>query len=246
MSGTSTVNFPALPGGSTTQLQYNNAGAFGGVSGWTTNGSTTLVGGASTTLSVGAGTAITSSGPGGALTSAAYTAIGTSGATIPLLSTSNVWTTTNEFQGNLRVDGQLLFSTGSILARQTNTLTWLQNSAGTAITSLQSSKLGVTKTGNYTVVALDNDIWFDNIGAAGEVDFTLPTAVRDLEVGFIVKAAQTVKIIAGASTTIAIATSVSAAAGNITANAAYSAVRLRAISTTEWVAVSSTGSWTVT
>lgn len=31
------------PGGSTTQVQYNNAGAFGGISGLTTNGSTTLV-----------------------------------------------------------------------------------------------------------------------------------------------------------------------------------------------------------
>lgn len=32
------------PGGSTTQLQYNNAGAFGGISGWTTNGTTTITG----------------------------------------------------------------------------------------------------------------------------------------------------------------------------------------------------------
>ncbi len=44
------------PGGSTTQLQYNNAGAFGGTSGWTTNGTTALTGGASTTLAVGGAT----------------------------------------------------------------------------------------------------------------------------------------------------------------------------------------------
>lgn len=43
-------------GGSTTQLQYNNAGVFGGVSGWTTNGSTALTGGASTTLALGGAT----------------------------------------------------------------------------------------------------------------------------------------------------------------------------------------------
>lgn len=46
----------SAPGGSTTQLQYNNAGAFGGISGWITNGTTTLTGGASTTLSVGGAT----------------------------------------------------------------------------------------------------------------------------------------------------------------------------------------------
>lgn len=37
-------------------LQYNAAGAFGCVSGWTTNGSTTLTGGAGTTLTIGAAT----------------------------------------------------------------------------------------------------------------------------------------------------------------------------------------------
>lgn len=32
------------PGGSNTQLQYNNSGAFGGISGWTTNGTTDVTG----------------------------------------------------------------------------------------------------------------------------------------------------------------------------------------------------------
>lgn len=32
------------PGGSNTQIQYNNAGAFGGISGWTTNGTDTITG----------------------------------------------------------------------------------------------------------------------------------------------------------------------------------------------------------
>lgn len=42
------------PGGSTTQLQYNNAGAFGGISGWTTNGTTTITGGGSSILDLSA------------------------------------------------------------------------------------------------------------------------------------------------------------------------------------------------
>lgn len=69
------------PGGSNTQLQYNNAGAFGGISGYTTNGTTTLAGAAGTTLTVGGGTALTSTGPGGALTALAYTSPGTGVAT---------------------------------------------------------------------------------------------------------------------------------------------------------------------
>lgn len=47
---------PVTPGGSSGQVQYNNAGAFGGISGWSTNGSTALTGGASTTLAIGGAT----------------------------------------------------------------------------------------------------------------------------------------------------------------------------------------------
>ena len=47
----------ATPGGSTTQLQYNNAGAFGGISGVTTDGTRIT---ASTTIGVGAATPSTS------------------------------------------------------------------------------------------------------------------------------------------------------------------------------------------
>jgi hypothetical protein len=47
----------ATPGGSTTQLQYNNAGAFGGISGVTTDGTRMT---ASTTIGVGAATPSTS------------------------------------------------------------------------------------------------------------------------------------------------------------------------------------------
>lgn len=104
----------------------------------------------------------------------------------------------------------------------------------------------VSKTGNYSVLALDTGTQFDNIGASGEVDFTLPTAAIGLKYGFIVKAAQVLKIIAGSSTIIAIGSSISASAGNIQANVAYASVQIEAISTTEWVATAVTGSWTVT
>lgn len=45
-AGTS-CNPTAAPGGSNTQLLYNAAGSQGGISGWTTNGTTTIAGGAS-------------------------------------------------------------------------------------------------------------------------------------------------------------------------------------------------------
>ena len=44
----------STPGGSNTQLQYNNSSAFGGVSGWTTNGTTTMTGGATSVLNLSA------------------------------------------------------------------------------------------------------------------------------------------------------------------------------------------------
>ena len=47
----------ATPGGSTTQVQYNNAGAFGGISGVTTDGTRMT---ASTTIGIGAATPSTS------------------------------------------------------------------------------------------------------------------------------------------------------------------------------------------
>lgn len=103
-----------------------------------------------------------------------------------------------------------------------------------------------SKTANYTVLSTDSNTQFDNTGAAGEVDFTLPTAASGLRYGFTVKANQVLKVIAGASTTISIGATSSASAGNISANTKYAHVELEAISTTEWVAFSSTGTWTVT
>ncbi len=46
----------ASPGGSDTQMQYNNAGSLGGVTSWTTNGTTTFSGADNAVLSLGTGT----------------------------------------------------------------------------------------------------------------------------------------------------------------------------------------------
>jgi hypothetical protein len=106
--------------------------------------------------------------------------------------------------------------------------------------------LRASKTANYTVLAADAGTQFDNIGAAGEVDFTLPAAAAGLRYGFTCAVNQTLKIIAGASTTIANGATISAAAGNASANAKYAHLELEAVSATEWVANCATGTWTIT
>lgn len=121
----------------------------------------------------------------------------------------------------------------------------LTDGAGNLVSTGISTR--ASKTSNYPITAADTGTQFDNAGAGGEVDFTLPTASKGLHYGFIVAAAQTLKVIAGTGATIAIGASISASAGNISANAKYAAVQLEAISATEWVATSgAAGTWTVT
>ena len=93
--------------------------------------------------------------------------------------------------------------------------------------------------------ANDTNTDFDNTGASGEVDFTLPAYAAGLRYCFMVTAAQTLKVIAPASAKIAIGTTNSAAAGNIAASAVYSTACLVATSVpNQWVTKSTTGSWT--
>lgn len=104
----------------------------------------------------------------------------------------------------------------------------------------------VAKTSNYSLTYTDANTPFTNTGASGAVNFTLPTAFAGLEYDFYIDAAQTFTITAGASTSIRIAGSNSAAAGNISASTIGNSVKLKAISATQWVAMSHEGTWTVT
>lgn len=124
----------------------------------------------------------------------------------------------------------------------------LEVSNGTAggFGQLLYGRVVTAKTGNYTVLSADKRTFFTNVGAGGTVVFTLPTAVVGMNYTFYVGAAQTLQVTAGASTTIRIAGSVSASAGNITNATIGGCVTLVAISTTSWVAESHEGTWTVT
>lgn len=59
-----------------------------------------------------------------------------------------------------------------------------------------------TKTANYQIVAADNLSHFDNLGAAGEVDFTLPPIANGYWFGFHAIAGQTIKVISSEGTNI--------------------------------------------
>lgn len=109
---------------------------------------------------------------------------------------------------------------------------------------VQAGRNVVAKTGNYTLLTSDQGTFFTNTGAAGEVDFTLPTAAAGLTYTFYIDTAQVLKIIAGASTTIRILGSVSSSAGNINASTVGNFVRLTAISATQWVGEGAGGTWT--
>jgi len=101
------------------------------------------------------------------------------------------------------------------------------------------------KTTGYSVLGTDAGTIFTNTGAGGGVNFTLPTASAGLQYIFYRDANQTITITAGASTTIRVAATQSATAGNVTLDAVGSSLTLISISATQWVAVASTGTLTV-
>jgi len=120
----------------------------------------------------------------------------------------------------------------------------INRGATTGIGFLLHGRAVTAKTADYTVVINDSNRFFTNTGASGTVNFTLPTASAGLTYTFYIDASQTLTITAGASTTIRSGSSVTASAGNITSNTVGNLVRLVAISSTQWVAESITGSWT--
>lgn len=137
----------------------------------------------------------------------------------------------------------------SLVNRIASAVSFIDSSTDPNPAGILYGSVHASKTSNYTVLVGESGIIFDNTGASAEVDFTLPTAAagnKGLRYTFIVVAAQTLKVIAGASTKIAIGASNSGTAGNISNATAFGSVTLEAVSATQWVATSSTGTWTVT
>jgi hypothetical protein len=94
-------------------------------------------------------------------------------------------------------------------------------------------------TGNENGKAITNE------GAGAKAYNTLPTAVAGLQFTFVVQDADGLRVTAGAGDTIRIAASACPAAGYVESTTIGDAVTLLAINSTEWVAVSYVGTWTV-
>lgn len=119
----------------------------------------------------------------------------------------------------------------------------MYNSGGSVIASCLTAVKNLTKTSDYTVAALDVGTYFNNIGAGGTVIFTLPTSVAKQHYFFAVHATQTVQISAVGSDTIRYGATVSAAAGNISANAKGCTLHLFCPVAGEWFIDQLTGTW---
>lgn len=175
-------------------------------------------------------------------------AAGTTGAVKALIDAGNTIV-----GGGISSDATFYLSSSTNVASGLGDLAFLRDSTNTMrISRGTSSGIGnllhgraiTAKTADYTVVANDSNRLFTNAGASGAVNFTLPTAAAGLTYTFYIDASQTLTITAGASTTIRSGGSVTASAGNITASTVGNTVRLTAISATQWIAETITGTWT--
>lgn len=93
----------------------------------------------------------------------------------------------------------------------------------------------------------DSGTVYTNEGDSDGATITLPAAQTSPSLVFtaVVQAAYTLTITAGSGDTIRIGSNVTAAAGSISSDVVGSAITLVCINATEWVAISSVGSWTI-
>lgn len=113
------------------------------------------------------------------------------------------------------------------------------------IAKLNAAKTVIPNTGTATPASTDSGTVYTNEGDGDGSTVTLPAAAAGLQFTIVVQAAQTLTVTANTADTIRIAGSVTAAAGSISSNVVGSAITLVAINATEWVAISSVGSWTI-
>lgn len=125
-----------------------------------------------------------------------------------------------------------------------NYLTYCNSSSGTMRWKDASGNFwnfagaSLAETSNYAVLASDNGRTFSNVGATGEVDFTLPAAANGLAYCFGVDAAQTFKIINHTGDKIYVGGTATAASGNVVASAIGATLCIRANTTGQWLTTS--------
>jgi hypothetical protein len=241
------VTLAAVAAGNNTEVQRNNAGLLGGISGFTSDGTNVTAGDGNlratsplitTGLDDANGNQIIGFTPtGSAVNAVNITNAATAGSPVieAIGSDTNI---------ELRIVSK---GTGEIELRGgTNAQLNITGTAGTEVGTVLTGRTISAKTTNYNVVDGDSRTFFTNEGAGGTVNFTLPTAAARKEYTFYIQAAQTLTVTANTGDTIRLAGSVSASAGNVSANVVGNLVRLVCINATEWVAESIIGTWTVT
>lgn len=97
----------------------------------------------------------------------------------------------------------------------------------------------------YSVLTTESLKAFTNEGAGAKVYLTLPTASANLIYTGVVQDADGLRITANTGDTIRISSSVSGAAGYCESTTIGSTVMLLAINATEWVSISTNGTWSV-
>jgi len=103
----------------------------------------------------------------------------------------------------------------------------------------------VAKTSDYTLLSSDAQKVFTNRGAPGIVNFTLPTWASGLSYNIAVATAQTVQVTAPGSDVIQVSTLTSSGGGNTSASSVGSSLKLVAVASGLWMAMSVTGTWVV-
>lgn len=178
-------------------------------------------------VAIGAGAAITSSGAGGALGSGAFSAAGITALT-----------------GDVTATGPGS-SVATLATAQPNVHTWA--AAQTFSSTILYQALVSPQAGTpVNITAAQSGTVFTNEGASALGTFNLPTAAANLIYTFVVQDSDGIKIVANTGDTIRISASASASAGNATSTVIGSTVTIVAINATEWISISTNGTWIVT
>lgn len=154
---------------------------------------------------------------------------------------------TNGWVINRKIANQIITSETIINENAKQVLTVVTNPimGDVGVTGAIFGKTGtLTKLVNYTVVASDAGLWFNNTGAVGVQTNTLPAATVGLHYGQMVDAAQFMCFRAVGTDTIRNAASVSTAAGGIFANTIGNSVHLTCHVAGKWSVDAIVGSWT--
>lgn len=245
----------ASPSGSDTQVQFNDAGVFGGDAGLTYNKTTDVLTSGkfiSTSTSASASSCDVqvrgAGGPGtgmfgqsdtilGFAAGGAHT-MGMSGSYFELgASKILAWTSTGD-PFTAAEDLGIARAAAGIAEINSGT-------AGTLRALLKIESVAAKSATPYSVLASESGRTFTNEGAAAQIVFNLPPAAVGLAYTFIVQDADGIQVVANTGDTVRIAASVSAAAGSATSTTIGSTVTFVAINATEWISVATNGVWVV-